>query len=176
VTETAESGRMTRRNRFLLIGVNVLLLLVGVIGGFMYRGIMDYRDVIDSTQLVVQTRSENQELASQLNEERANLAALQAKLKSVKDALDAILPAENTYNVSPNQSLTVADGHLIIGLVGAPANEGINININGKQHVAAVGDVIHVALDPSTTCEVGVHSFDMFKAVLTASCAATKPQ
>lgn len=176
MTETAESGRMTRRNRFLLIGLNVLLLLVGVIGGFMYRGIVDYRDVVDSTQLVVQTRSENQELASQLNEERANLVSLQAKLKSVQDALDAIMPAENTYNVSPNQSLTVADGHLTIGLVGAPANAGVNININGKQHLAAAGDVIHVALDLSTSCEVGVHSFDMFKAVLTASCAAMKPR
>ena len=175
MTERAEPGRMARRNRFLLVGVNVLLVLVGLIGGFMYRGIVDYRDVIDSTQLVVQIRSENQELVSQLGDETAKLAALQAKLKSVQDALDAIVPAENTYNFGPNQSRTVADGHLIIGLVGAPANEGINVNINGKQHAAAVGDVIHVALDPSTTCEVGVDSFDMFKAVLTASCAAVKP-
>ncbi len=176
MTETAESGRMTRRNRFLLVGANVLLLLVGVVGGFMYRGIVDYRDVVDSTQLVLQTRSENEELTSQLADETAKLAALQAKLKIVQDALDAIVPAENTYNFSPNQSITVADGHLTIGLVGAPANEGVNININGKQQMAAAGDVIHVALDPSTTCQVGVHSFDMFKAVLTASCTAVKPR
>ena len=175
MTESAGSERIAQRYRLRLIGFNVLLFLAGVIGGFMYRGSADYRDIRDSSQLVLQARSENQDLATQLNEERADLAVLQAKLKSVQDALGAIMPAENTYNVNPNQSLTVADGLLTIALVGAPANEGVNININGKQHAAAAGDVIHVALDPSTTCEVGVDSFDMFQAVLTASCAAVKP-
>lgn len=174
--ESAVASRMSRRNLVLLVGAGVLLLLIGIVAGFMYRGIVDYRDVMDSTQLVVQTRSENQELMSKLVEESAKLATLQTKFKNVQAALDALVPAENTYNFSPNQSLTVADGHLTIGLVGPPSNEGINININGKQQAATAGDVIHIALDPSTTCEVGVHSFDMFKAVLTASCAAAKPQ
>lgn len=176
MTETAQSGQTRRRRRLLVVAVNVLSFLVGVIGGFMYRGDVDYHDLMDSTQLVLQTRTENQDLAAQVNDDTAKVAALQAKLKIVQDALDAVMPAQNTYNVGPNQSLTVADGHLTIGLVGAPANQGVNININGKQHAAAAGDVIRVTLDPSTTCEVGVHSFDMFKAVLTASCAAAKPQ
>jgi hypothetical protein len=85
------------------------------------------------------------------------------------------MPSENTYNISPNQSIIVADGHLTVGLIGAPTNEGVNININGKQHSAAAGNVIDVALDPSMTCQVGVQSFDAFKAVLTASCATVKP-
>ncbi len=176
MTDRAESSRSAWKSLFLLVGAGVVIWLAGVISGFVYRERVDYRDIMDSTQLVVQTRTENQELASELNDEKAKFAALQAKLKSVQDALDAIMPAENSYNVNPNQSLTVAEGHLTIGLVGSPANEGVTININGKQYSAAAGDVIRVMLDSSTTCEVGVHSFDMFKAVLTASCAAVKPQ
>jgi hypothetical protein len=40
----------------------------------------------------------------------------------------------------------------------------------------AAGDVIRVSPDPSTACQVQIQSFDMFKAVLVASCAATKSQ
>jgi len=176
VTEKAETGGTVRRNPLLLIGLSVLILLVGLGVGFVLRARLDYSKIMDATELVLQTRSENQKLAAQLNEVRAKAAALQTQLKGVQDALDAIMPAKNAYNVSPNQSLTVGDGHLTIGLVGAPANEGVNININGQQHAAAAGDIIHVALDPSTTCQVSVQSFDMFKAVLVALCAAVKPQ
>jgi hypothetical protein len=76
----------------------------------------------------------------------------------------------------PNQSLIVADGRLTIGLIGPPTNESLNININGKHQSAATGDVINIALEPPITCQVKVQSFDMFKAVLTASCAGAKAQ
>ena len=140
------------------------------------RGLGLSRHYQTSNQLVLQSRSENQELTSQIADEGAKLAALQVELKSVQDALDAIMPAQNTYSFSPNQSMIVADGNLTIGLIGSPANEGVNININGKMHSAAAGGAIKIPLDPSTTCQVVVRSFDMFKAVLTASCAAVKPQ
>jgi hypothetical protein len=176
VTERAASGRMKRASLFLLVGAGVFVMLGGVIGGFVYRGVLDYRDIIDSNQLVLQSRSENQELASQIADEGAKLAALQVKLKSVQDALDAIMPAENTYSFSPNQSMIVANGNLTIGVIGSPSNEGVNININGKMQSAAAGGAIKIPIDPSTNCQVVVRSFDMFKVVLTASCAAVKPQ
>ena len=88
--------------------------------------------------------------------------------------LDAIIPSENKYNIDPNQSLVLADGHLTVGLIGAPRDDGIDININGKRYSAVVGDVIRVTADPSTTCTVKIQSFDMFKAQFTASCAADK--
>ena len=160
----------------LLIGVIAVLILGGTIGGFAYRGYMDMQDKSDSDHLVVQFRSENQGLKSQIVDQNAKFDELQDKLASVKAALLAIVPSENTYNINPNQSIIVAGGHLTIGLIGSPTNESVNININGKQQSAATGDVIHIALDPSTACQVGVQSFDMFKAVLTASCAAVKPQ
>ena len=104
------------------------------------------------------------------------LTALRAELSSTKAALDAIMPSQNTYNINPNQSLLAADGRLTIGMIGSPGNDGINLNVNGKQQKVAAGDVIRVSPDPSTACQVQLQSFDMFKAVLVASCAATKSQ
>jgi len=185
VTERAESDRSVQKSsqmsrlltarggQFLSV---VVLTLGGAIGGFAYRGYMDMQDKLDSDHLVVQFRSENQGLKSQIVDQNAKFDELQGKLASVQAALLAIMPSENTYNINPNQSIIVAGGHLTIGLIGSPTNESVNININGKQQSAATGDVIHIALDPSTACQVGVQSFDMFKAVLTASCAAVKPQ
>ncbi len=167
---------MSRGNWFLPATVVVVLMLGATIGAFTYRGDLDYRDIMDSNQLVLQSRAKNEELESQIAEKDAKLAELEAKFKSAQAALDAIVPSKNTYVISPNQSMIVAGGHLTIALVGSPTNGGINININGKQQSATAGDVISIALAPSMTCQVGVQSFDMFKAVLTASCAAAKPQ
>jgi hypothetical protein len=188
VTDKTEPGRsarastrspnllMPRGNRFLSVGASVLLMLGAAIGAFTYRGNLDYRDIIDSNQLVLQTRSENEEFKSQIADKDAQLAGLEAKFKSAQAALDAIMPSKNTYNITPNQSMIVGGGHLTIALVGPPKNEGINISINGKQQSVVAGQVISIALDPSMTCQVGVQSFDMFKAVLNASCATVKPQ
>ena len=182
MTERAESGRsVPKRSR--LYGLLmarwfqlVAAILAGAFGGFSYREHVDKADITDSTLLVVQFRSENQRVKKAIIDQTARLDELQAELTSAQAALHAITPSENTYNISPNQSLIVAGGHLTIGLIGSPTNERVNINVNGKQQLAATGDVIQVALDQSTTCQVGVQSFDMFKAVLTASCAAVKPQ
>ena len=84
----------------------------------------------------MQLRSENQGLKSQIVDKTAKFDELRDTLAGVQAALHAIMPSENTYNISPNQSLIVAGGHLTIGLIGSPANESINININGKQQSA----------------------------------------
>ena len=54
------------------------------------------------------------------------------------------MPSENIYVILPNQSLVVAGGRVTVGLIGAPANQGVTVNINGKQQLAAAGDVIAV--------------------------------
>jgi hypothetical protein len=61
---------------------------------------------------------------------------------------------------------------VIAGLIGSPANEGVNVNINGTHRLAAAGDVTVVPVDETTTCRVTIQSFDMFKALLHATCAA----
>ena len=148
----------------------------GAVGGYMFGLNLTYRDLAAARAQLEQLLPESQRLKRAIIDENAKLVELQDKFTSVQAALQAIMPSENTYNISPNQSLIVAGGHLTIGLVGSPTNESVNININGKQQSAVSGDVIHIALDPSTSCQVGVQSFDMFKAVVTASCAAVKPQ
>ena len=86
------------------------------------------------------------------------------------------MPSLNVYDINPNQSLIVADGRLTIGLIGSPGNDDINLNVNGKQQKVAAGDVIRLSPDASTACQVQIQSFDMFKAVFVASCAAAKSQ
>jgi len=130
----------------------------------------------DVKRQTLQLQSENQRLKRQIVQQDSNLMAVQAKLKSVQDAIDAVMPSENTYVISPNQSMIIAGGRLSVGLIGSPTNESVTININGKRQSASTGDVVNVALNPSTTCRVRVESFDMFKAIVTASCEAMQPQ
>jgi len=162
----------TSGGRFLLFSA----VVIGAIGGYLLGLDLAYQDIAATKQLIRQLQAETQKFKKQIIDQNAVQVALQDKLKLAQAALNQIMPSKDTYNITPNQSLIVADGRLTIGLIGSPTNEGVNININGKQFSAASGDVIHAALDPSTTCQVGVQSFDMFKAVLRASCAAAKPQ
>jgi hypothetical protein len=184
-TRTGRSGQkrsrlhgllLTRGGRFLLVCAFVVIMLGGGIGGYLFGVDLAHHDLVAARALIEQLQPENQRLKRQIVEQNARLIALQSKLASVQAALDSIMPSENTYNISPNQALVVADGQLTVGLIGPPTNQSVNININGKQQSAAPGDVFKIALNPSTTCQVGVQSFDMFKAIVTASCATAKPQ
>ena len=77
-----------------------------------------------------------QRLAADIADQNANLTALRAELTSTKATLDAIMPSQNHYTISPNQSLIVADGRLTIGLIGSPGNEGVE---SQRQRQAAEG-------------------------------------
>ncbi len=127
-------------------------------------------------QQTLQLQSEIERLKRQIVQQDSNLNAAQAKIKSIQAALDEIMPSKDTYVISPNQSMLVAGGRLSIGLIGSPTNANVNMNINGKQQFVSTGDIVNVALDPSTNCHVRVESFDMFKAIVTASCEAARPQ
>jgi hypothetical protein len=59
--------------------------------------------------------------------------------------------------------------------MGSPTNESVTLNVSGKRHVAAAGDVISLVLDESTTCQVTVQTFDLFKAILQAACSGKAP-
>jgi hypothetical protein len=188
VTEETQSGRSNRNRRrpyyvwmvqggrSRVVGVSVALLLVGALAGYVFGRLMYQHVITEARELSQQVQAESQKLKGEMAGQTVNIATLQAKLTSVQATLEAIVPSENTYNISPNQSLIVADGHLTIALIGSPTNESVNININGKQQSVFAGQVIQVASDPSTSCQVAVQSFDMFKAVLTATCAVAKHQ
>jgi hypothetical protein len=164
---------MTSRGRVFLTIV-VLVVIAGVaIFGRLYGQHLAYSAMVDRDGAIRQLETESQRLELERSDQDTQVKALQAQVASLKVQLNTVLPSNNLYSINPNQSLLVA-GRLTIGLVGGPLSNGINININGKQEFAAVGDVIHVLPDSSTACNVQIQSFDMFKAQFTASCGPTK--
>jgi hypothetical protein len=180
VADRTDTGRSVqeppRQRRRLVIGFYVILMLLGGIGNYYFTRNLATRDTVAAMAQNEQLLTENQKLKRQLAGQTAQLTATQVKLTNVKATLDAIMPSENTYEIASNQSLIVANGHVTVGLVGSPANESVTITINGKPQSVTAGQIISVAIDPSTTCLVGIQSFDMFKATITASCPAAKPQ
>jgi cell division protein FtsB len=159
----------SRQSRWLL----VIAILVGI-GGYVVGLNIAYLDIAAARQAIQTLRADNQKLKTQISDQNATQVALQNKLTTTEASLEAIVPSKNTYDIKPNQSMIVAGGRLTIGLIGSPTNESVNININGKRQSAATGDVIKIALDPPTTCQVRVQSFDMFRVILAASCAQSQ--
>ncbi len=166
---------MTSAGRTIAVVVCILIILTIMIGSYFYARFSSDAELKSANLRIVQVQNDNQKLVTENTDLLGTIADLQLQVKNTQAKLAMILPTDDTYNISPNQSLIVANGRLTVGLIGSPSNESINLNINGKSQPAAVGTVISTVLDPSTTCLVGVQSFDMFKAVLTATCAAPKP-
>jgi len=152
-----------------------LLILLAAAGGYALGLNIEHRDLAASKQLVQQLQNESQNLKKQINNQSLALTALQAKIGSMQSAMNEMKPEKDTYSIKPNESLIVAGGRVTVGLIGSPANNSVDINVNGKRQSAAPGDVIKVAVDPTTNCQVTVQSFDPFKAVFTASCGAARP-
>jgi hypothetical protein len=148
--------------------------LIGAVavGGRLYGQHLAYQDMRDRDRAMNQLEAEGQKLERQSAGQAGVVAALQARLTQAQEKLDTVLPSKDTYSIDPNKSVVVADGRLTLGLVGPPTSNGVTINVNGKQYTAAAGEVIHVADD--TSCKVGVQSFDMFNATVTASCSEPK--
>jgi hypothetical protein len=48
------------------------------------------------------------------------------------------------------------------------------LNVNGKQQTLVSGQMIAVTAEGASNCQVTVQSFDMFKAVVNASCSGAK--
>jgi hypothetical protein len=117
-----------------------------------------------------QSRAENQKMKSEMAGENVKVGAMESGIAKLQTKLDELVPSENTYNIKANQSLIVGEGRLTVGLIGAPANDSVTLNINGKRQQLGTGDVLNVAADNRTNCQVRVQSFDMFKAVVTATC------
>lgn len=171
------SGRRLAEDRRLIVVVAVVVCLLGiVIGGYLYGRFLSSRDLGGRDQVIEELRAESQKRKRDYDQKVAQLTAMQAKLAATQAMLDAIMPSANTYNISPNQTLIVADGRITVGLIGSPSNESVTLNVNGKQQVLGAGQVVTVAAEGSANCQIGVQSFDVFKAVLTASCSGAKPR
>jgi hypothetical protein len=178
VTETTHSHRRekpksalvgwfkTRRRRLL----SIILVLAAIVAAFVIGLQTSVRELANAKQLVLQLQTESQKFRDQTTLQKAKVLNLQTTAARLAATLNELMPSKDTYQIAANQSLIVANGRLTVGLVGTPTNQGITININGKQQMAASGDVIEVAVDASTKCHVRVQAFDMFKALVTATC------
>lgn len=165
------SGKVSAGKVLLL---SVVFLTLGAIGGFAYRGHVDNVDIRDSTQRSLEFQSENAKLKAQVFELNTKLEQVLTQIKSVQATMKSIVPSKNSYVIGVNKSTVVAGGHLIVGLIGSPTSKNLKLNVNGKEHVVAAGDIIQADPNPSTKCKVTVQYFDMFKAFVIASCEGTK--
>ena len=122
-----------------------------------------------------QLSSDNGRLASDNKNQALQITNLQDQLKSAQGELNDILRPARNFEIRANESEPVSIGQLIIGLVGTPKNESVDLNINGKQQSVAAGDVVNLELP--ITCRIQVMSFDVLKssAAVNTVCAATKP-
>jgi cell division protein FtsB len=167
------SWRLLRAEiRFVTVTAVIVALLGILAGGHIYGRYLANRELGGRDTAVEQLRAESQSLRRRIDDFSAQVTDLQTKLDRAQAALKAIMPADNTYIVSPNQTVIAADGRITVGLIGSPGNEGVTLDVNGKQQSVAAGQV--VAVPPN--CQVAVQSFDMFKAVLTATCVGAKAQ
>jgi cell division protein FtsB len=154
-----------------------IIIIVGIlIGGHLYGRYLSSIDLADREAQIEQLRAESQKQKRDIDSKSLQLTALQDKLKKTQATLDAIMPSAHTYNINPNQTLILGDGHLTVGLVGPPANDSVLLNINGKSQTVAAGQTLSITPDPATQCLVNLQSFDVFKAVVVATCAAAKAQ
>jgi cell division protein FtsB len=167
---------VTPANRLIAVAIVVAVVLVVAIATYFTARILGDDELKGANLRVLQVQGENQKLTADNTNLKGTISDLQLQVKTAQDKLAAIMPVENTFIFNPNQSLVVAGGKMTIGLIGSPTIDGVNININGKSQMAMAGAIINIALDPTTTCQVSVQSFDMFRATLTATCAEVKPR
>jgi cell division protein FtsB len=164
----------TRRGRLALLFTAIFIIGAVAIGGRIYGQHLAYQDMLERDRAMRQLETESQKLERHGANQTDEVAALQERLAQAQEKLDTVMPAKDTYNIDPNKSVVIADGSLTLGLVGLPTSDGVTIDVNGKQYTVAAGDVIHVANDASAPCKVAVQSFDMFSAMVTASCSKPK--
>lgn len=166
---------MWDNSRFVSVVACIVAIVVILVGGHLYGRYLSSKDLGGRDNVIEQLRTEAQQHKRNVDQKSAQLTQLQAKFDKLQAQLEQIMPSKDTYSILPNQSLVVADGRITVGLVGSPSNESVLLYINGKQQVAAAGQVIPAG-DPAANCRIAVQSFDMFKAVLNASCARAKSQ
>jgi hypothetical protein len=143
--------------------VSCILMIIGIlIGGRLYGKYLSSLDVAEREAQIEQLRAESQKQKRDIDSKSTQLTGLQDKL--------------NTYNINPNQTLILGDGHLMVGLVGPPANDSVVLNINGKTQSVSAGQTLSISPDPATKCQINLQSFDVFKAVVAAACTAAKAQ
>jgi cell division protein FtsB len=181
-TQSSRTGRVSRWRLFSAehptanIVALIVFVIAIVIGGHLYGRYLSSIDLANREAQIEQLRAESQKQKRDIDGKSQQITVLQTKLAKTQAALDAITPSANIYNINPNQTLIVGDGHLTVGMVGPPGNDSLLRSTTGNPRVVAPGQNLSVAPDPTTKCQIGIQSFDVFRAVLVASCFSSKAQ
>jgi cell division protein FtsB len=167
VTDTRESVQEKSRLGRLFAGrwLFLITILVGI-GSYVVGLNVGYLDIAGARQFIQQLRADNQKLKTQIADLNMTQVALQNKLSTFEAALDEIIPAKNTYNVKPNQSMIVASGRLTVSDWSSLQRR---VNISNVEKQRRAGRVIKVTSIRRRYVRFG-SNFDMFRAVLNASC------
>ncbi len=181
MSETTASGRTvppstqqsgfwaTPRGRLILRWI--VILIIAIIGYTLGRRTSTIL-VEDYKQTNAQYLSDNRKLNASNAQLIADMASLEKKMKELQEEVEKLTNASNNHRINTNESLTILEGRLTLGLIGIPSADRVALNINGKQHNLAAGSVVEVVLDPSTTCRIEVVSFAIKFATVNASCKA----
>ena len=184
MTETTASDRSVPRSprpsRFGIapryrFSLTVLVILVIAWGCYTLGRHSGTHEVADYRKVNAQLRSENSQLITDKGEQASQITSLKNQLKSVQDQLGEFFLQTRNHQINANESKLVSIGQMIIGLIGTPRNESVDLNINGKQQSAAAGFVTDVEFP--TICRIEVISFDVLKssAAVRTTCTAVKP-
>ena len=183
MTDRTRSGPVSSRPHFLrgeyaavtLIACIVVILCI-LIGGHLYGRFLAARDLGGRDTAIEQMRAESQKQKRDIDEKSAQITELERKVTDAQTALEAILPQKNTYNIAPNQTLLVGDGHLMLGLIGSPANEGVLLN-HQWQAADGAGRPSHYG---RARCVDQLSGFGAVvrhvQSVVHATCSGAKPQ
>ena len=150
----------------------LLIILAVAIGGYALGLNIARQDIAAGKQLIQQLQTESQKLQKQVHgtKRQQHRAAVQAD-DDVKPRCMRWSRRRTPIILKPNQSIIVADGHLVLGLVGTPDNDQHQHQHQWQTASAAPGDIINVAPDASTACQVMVQSFRHVRGGVTATCS-----
>lgn len=180
MAEKTESGRSSQldarrpNGRVQKIVSFLILFLCGGFVGYVYGTFSASRDLKERDARILELTDKDQQTQQEIARKNSEMRLLQTQLDEVHAEMATMTPSKNTYEISPNHSIIAANGQLTVGLLGSPRGETLDININGKHISAAAGDVVKISPSAASVCEVRIQSFDMFKAVITASCEVAK--
>jgi hypothetical protein len=166
--------RVTQRHWTVVAG-RIIVIVVLVIGSYSLGRHWRSREITDYSNKNMALQKDNQRLTKTNSEQAQQIKILRAQLEHVSTQLNEIFLPTRKLEIKANESKRLSAEQLIIGLIGTPGNESIDLNVNGKKYSVSAGSVTTLQL--STNCRIEIQSIDVLgsSAVVNTTCTAAKP-
>lgn len=149
----------------------IIFAIVAICSYGLGRAVMTY-DINNLREQFEILQKRNKVSMDDADREREQKKALTATLTDTQGQLKDAFSPYRTIVVNSNDTISIATGSFTVGLVGPPTGDKITISINGRPETLSVTGSTTVSA--SSSCQIQVKSFDMFKAALVATCTPTK--